>query len=243
MRRFALVRITLAVPTLLAAGGALAQAANCGALVKPTPLPVQPTLLPSLAPELAVPSHQLGAPTGVLSQAFDEAQSVDQVLFRLRVEGCRSVANALPAPSPTGDVIDPGSYKPRTEFDNTPWRFNMSQNGRNMTADEFSAWMKARGVRVARGAAPAAAPVTAPGDLPDPPPDAPAAPAPAQPVPATPPPAPAPQALPTVPSTLPPSSSPTVPAPQPAAPPPGMPPGYQPPATPPADDESTPPAG
>ena len=50
---------------------------------------------------------------------------------------------------------DPRYYKPRTEFDNTPWRFNMNQNGKNMTADEFSAWMKSRGVRVAKGAAPA----------------------------------------------------------------------------------------
>jgi hypothetical protein len=32
----------------------------------------------------------------------------------------------------------------------------MNQNGLNMTADEFSAWMKSRGVRVARGSTPAA---------------------------------------------------------------------------------------
>jgi hypothetical protein len=187
--------------------------------VKPQALPVQPTLLPSLAPELAVPSHQLGAPTGVLSQAFDEAQGADQVLFRLRLEGCRSVADALPAPSPAGDIIDPATYKPKTEFDNTPWRFNMSQNGKNMTADEFSAWMKARGVRVARGAAPvAAAPVTAPGDLPDPP------------------------ATTTVPA------APSQPAPAPAANPvpaqaPGMPPGYQAPAASPAGSGTEPTPG
>jgi uncharacterized NAD-dependent epimerase/dehydratase family protein len=29
----------------------------------------------------------------------------------------------------------------------------MSQNGKRMTAEEFDAWMKARGVRVAKGAA------------------------------------------------------------------------------------------
>jgi len=209
MRRFALLTPTLVVPLFLIAGSAFAQASNCGALVKPQAMPVQPTLLPSLAPELAVPSHQLGAPTGVLSQAFDEAQAADQVLFRLRLEGCRSVANALPAPSPGGDIIDPATYKPKTEFDNTPWRFNMSQNGKQMTADEFSAWMKARGVRVARGAAPAAAvPVTAPGDLPDPPATvAPAAPSPTAPLPA-------------------PAISPA---------PTGMPPGYQPPATSPSE--------
>jgi hypothetical protein len=38
----------------------------------------------------------------------------------------------------------------------------MSQNGKRMTADEFDAWMKSRGVRVAKGAVPAAAPVAAP---------------------------------------------------------------------------------
>ena len=211
-------RHLLALPLMLVSGWVHAQSGDCGALVKPQAMPVQPTLLPSLAPELAIPSHQLGAPTGVLSQAFDEAQSVDHVLFRLRVEGCRSVANALPAPSPASGVIDPASYKPRTEFDNTPWRFNMSQNGKNMTADEFSAWMKARGVRVARGAAtPAAAPVTAPGDLPDPPPS-PAAPVVPQPDPTALPPA--------APVTTPPVTTP------PSAQPQGMPPGYQPPAEP-----------
>ena len=217
-------RHLLALPLLLVSGWVHAQSGDCGALVKPQAMPVQPTLLPSLAPELAVPSHQLGAPTGVLSQAFDEAQSVDHVLFRLRVEGCRSVANALPAPSPASGVIDPASYKPRTEFDNTPWRFNMSQNGKNMTADEFSAWMKARGVRVARGAGTAAAaPITAPGDLPDPPPSA--APT-VAPLPVAPP-QPDPMAVP--------PAAPVVPPPATTPPPvqaPGMPPGYQPPAEP-----------
>jgi hypothetical protein len=50
-------------------------------------------------------------------------------------------------------AIDPSTYKPKTEFDNTPWRFNMEQNGKRMTADEFTAWMESRGVRVAKGAA------------------------------------------------------------------------------------------
>ena len=45
----------------------------------------------------------------------------------------------------------------------------MSQNGKNMTADEFSAWMESKGVHVARGAAaPAAQPVTAPATPPTP---------------------------------------------------------------------------
>lgn len=38
------------------------------------------------------------------------------------------------------------------------YRFNMTQNGRRMSADEFDAWMKARGIRVAKGAPAAAKP-------------------------------------------------------------------------------------
>ncbi|MCC8362282.1 hypothetical protein LK996_04235 [Lysobacter sp. A6] len=127
----------------------------------PRGLPIQPTVLPALSPELTVPSHQLGAPTGVLAQAFDEAQTVDNVLFRIKLEGCRSVANAMPAASPANGVIDPATYKPQTQFDNTPWRFDMNQNGKRMTAEEFDQWMKARGVRVAKGGGAAAAPAIA----------------------------------------------------------------------------------
>lgn len=157
-------RILLVLPLLLATGWAQAQSMDCSVALKPQSMPVRPTLLFPLAPELGVPSHQLGAPTGVLAQAFDESQSVDQVLLRLRIESCRSVANALPASSPGSGIIDPATYKPKTEFDNTPWRFDMSQNGKRMTADEFSAWMKARGVRVAKGATPTTVPAdTIPG--------------------------------------------------------------------------------
>jgi len=77
--------------------------------------------------------------------------------LRLRIENCR-VANALPAASPSSGIVDPATYKPKTQFDNTPWRFDMNQNGKRMTAEEFDAWMKARGVRVAKGATPAAPP-------------------------------------------------------------------------------------
>ena len=56
----------------------------------------------------------------------------------------------------------PAAYQPKTAHDNTPWRFDMSQNGKRMTADEFDAWMKSRGVRVVKApGAPAAAPAPA----------------------------------------------------------------------------------
>ena len=63
------------------------------------------------------------------------------------------------------------AYVPKTKDDNTPWRFDMSQNGKRMTSAEFDAWMKAKGIRVATGkpataAAPAAA---APGGASTPP--------------------------------------------------------------------------
>ena len=131
--------------------------------------PVRPTVLSPLAIELSPATTQLGGASGVLSQAFDEALSVDNVLLRIRQDGCRAMANARPAGSVV-DAGDPAAYKPRTEFDNTPWRFNMTQNGKRMTADEFDAWMKSRGVRVvgrkdttAPASEPAPAQATTPG--------------------------------------------------------------------------------
>ncbi|MEH6419623.1 hypothetical protein [Pseudomonas sp. CGJS7] len=170
-------RLLAATSLILIAGAAQAQGttANCAALTAARAQPVQPTLIAPVSPELVAPSHQLGAPTGVLSQALDEALSVDQVLLRIRLDGC-NVAKATPASTGMPSANDPAAYKPKTEFDNTPWRFDMSQGGKRMTADEFSAWMKAKGVRVAKGAAGTAAPAAA-----EPAPAAPApAPAPAE---------------------------------------------------------------
>lgn len=44
-----------------------------------------------------------------------------------------------------------GAYVPKTKDDNTPWRFDMNQNGKRMTSEQFDAWMKAKGIRVATG--------------------------------------------------------------------------------------------
>lgn len=141
-------------------------APDCAGSLVPPPLPSQPMVIAPVAPEFTPTATQLGAPTGVLaSHAFDEAQSVDRVLLRLRIEGCRNVAKALPAATaaPAAAVANsPAAYKPKTEFDNTPWRFDMNQNGKKMTAEEFDAWMKSRGVRVAKGAGTAAPAPAAP---------------------------------------------------------------------------------
>ena len=143
--------------------------AQCHAL-RANAAPLRPTLLAPVASEFTPSSTQLGAPGGVLSQSLDEALSVDSVLMRIQLADCEALARTAP-PASVADPNDPAAYKPRTEFDNAPWRFDMSQNGKRMTADEFDAWMKAKGIRVAKGvptppppAAPAATPEPAPAE-------------------------------------------------------------------------------
>ncbi|WP_462114134.1 hypothetical protein [Lysobacter xanthus] len=144
MRRLVLSSLMLVAPI------AWAQDA-CTALAR---TPSMPAAGSALAPELVAPAPMLGAPSGVLAQAFDQTQTLDSVLLRLRIEKCRAMAMST-KPGQFVPGADPASYKPQTAFDNTPWRFDMNQNGKRMTADEFDAWMKAKGVRVAKGAAPA----------------------------------------------------------------------------------------
>jgi hypothetical protein len=158
------MRVALfAAPLLLMAPAAYAD--TCNAL-SPQPMPARTTILQPVAPELFANTTQLGAPSGVLAQPADESQSVDRVLQRLKLEGC-NVAIAAPAASATGDA----AYKPKTQYDNGPWRFDMNQNGKRMTAEEFDAWMKSRGVRVAKGNAPAAVPAAAAAPAPAPQPE------------------------------------------------------------------------
>ena len=159
MRRSLFVILLLATPMF---AQAQAGGSACSSAILPA-MPVRPTSTAPLAIELAPASMQLGNSASVLGQAFDEALSVDNVLLRIKLEGCLASAY-IPAGANVSGSGDPAAYKPRTEFDNAPWRFNMNQNGKNMTADEFSAWMKSRGVRVATGAArapgaPAATPI------------------------------------------------------------------------------------
>ena len=154
MKRLTTGSILLATGALGIAGAVHAQTAGQCAASSGTGLPVQSTLIAPLSPELIAPRHQLGAPTGVLAQALDESLSVDNVLLRQRLESCMALAKAPSATSPAlPSSSDPAAYKPKTQFDNTPWRFDMSQNGKRMTADEFDAWMKARGIRVVKGTA------------------------------------------------------------------------------------------
>ena len=141
IRHVSSILLLLAMPGLAQAAGDACQGEALSAT------PVRPTLIAPVAIELSPATTQLGGATGVLSQSFDEALSVDNVLSRIRIDGCRAMAKAN-LPASVAQPGDPAAYKPRTEFDNAPWRFDMTQNGKRMTADEFDAWMKARGVRV-----------------------------------------------------------------------------------------------
>lgn len=93
----------------------------------------------TVAPEMAA---------GVPTDPF--CVEVEQTIARLRVPATSNASS---------------EYKPKTKDDNTPWRFDMSQNGKRMTAVEFDAWMKAKGIRIATGKpggnAPASAETTA----------------------------------------------------------------------------------
>ncbi|HTD28371.1 MAG TPA: hypothetical protein VK660_03185 [Xanthomonadaceae bacterium] len=130
--------------TLLCSASVLA-APDCSVNSVPQPLPLRPTALPPLSSELPNSSRQLGAPDGVLAYASNEAQAVDRVLLRLRLEGCQNVSKAA-------------AYVPRTKWDNTPYRFNAGGNGKKFTAADFDAWMQANGIHVSTGA-PKPAPV------------------------------------------------------------------------------------
>src|SRR5690554_1331957 len=140
----------IAAVLLLAAAPVLSHASNCSrAAPAAAAASVAPTLLAPVAPEFVAPDYRLGAHGGVLSRGYGEAQSLDQVLLRLRVEGC-NVAMAMPQTGTTFSTIDPASYVKQTEFDNTPYRFNMTQNGKRMTADDFDAWLQANGYSAGR---------------------------------------------------------------------------------------------
>lgn len=156
-----MLRIASAAVLALALVPAAQAAVDCSVKPGAVPQPLPATAIAPVAEELAIRNTQLGMPAGVLSGTYDASQSLDGVLQRLRIEGCQNIAKAIPG-APAVQPNDPGAYKPQTQYDNTPWRFDMSQGGKRMTAEEFDAWMKARGVRVVKArTAPAAAPAPA----------------------------------------------------------------------------------
>ena len=100
-------RRLLPLVSLLFAGWAHAQAPNCAGV--PHVLPSSHDVALPVAQELMSPRSDLGAPSGVLSRAYDQVVSADLVLLRMKIESCRSFASVIPAPSPinpNGIAID-----------------------------------------------------------------------------------------------------------------------------------------
>lgn len=147
MIRSALLSL-LALPAAFAASPAMASSPACNTAA-PVPLPAS---VP--APEM---KHSAPAPVSCVNvQAF-----VDRTR-RPAAAAASTAATARPGTAAPATAGSQGAYVPKTQHDNTPWRFDMNQNGRRMTAEEFDAWMKAKGIRVATGKPGASAPAAAP---------------------------------------------------------------------------------
>ncbi len=145
-----MMRSSIVMLTLLLAVPAHASNVQCPAGSPQVQQAAGPTVLQPVAIEFVAANPQLGSQRGVLAPAFDELQSLENVLLRLRAEGCRA---AMQAATPVVHAAADG-YVKKTEFDNTPYRFNMTQNGKRMTADDFDAWLQANGYSAGRRAAP-----------------------------------------------------------------------------------------
>jgi len=131
---------------LMLAATAQAQALCKEALAASPPHPAAP---PPLAEGFVVPGQ-------VLPGGFDHAHSVEQVLHRRRLQRCREAIAIALAPVDAPMPADNG-YVKQTEFDNTPYRFNMTQNGKRMSADDFDAWLQANDYSVGRRVEPGVA--------------------------------------------------------------------------------------
>ncbi|WP_339826401.1 hypothetical protein [uncultured Arenimonas sp.] len=93
----------------------------------------------TVEPETTLAAEPACTPVAAAGQATGSAQDA---------------AAALPCVDTTTTAAAPPAepaYVPKTAHDNSPYRFDMNQNGKRMTADEFDAWMQAKGIRVATG--------------------------------------------------------------------------------------------
>ncbi|WP_231698421.1 hypothetical protein [Arenimonas sp.] len=118
---------------------------------------------PCEVPSLAPLPDTVPAPEMLRAPAAASCLRVDALSFVERLRKPATPAPAAPASArPAAATASNSGYVPKTAHDNTPWRFDMNQNGRRMTAEEFDAWMKAKGIRVATGKPAAAADAPAP---------------------------------------------------------------------------------
>ena len=88
-----------------------------------------------------------GADSVLMATAFDASSMQERPLIQRgehQLEAAKRKSSKAPAPAkPAAPVAQPTD---------TSKRFNMTQDGKRMTADDFDAWMKKNGYRVATGA-------------------------------------------------------------------------------------------
>jgi len=126
------MRSVLGVMLCLAASSAVAL--DCSSTAAPAPAMTTAVLL---APAPGLDGSAMHAPAAVFDAPSADL-TVGAVLRRMRDEQC-----AQPEASAAG------GYQKQTEFDNTPYRFNMKP-GQKLSADEFDAWMASRGIRIVK---------------------------------------------------------------------------------------------
>lgn len=95
-------------------------------------------LLLSLLPSVAIAADPIAPVSETLRPSQDQAVAPGHDAAR-PVDQVQASAAAA-----TMDA----AYVPKTAYDNSPYRFNA---GARFTAAEFDAWMKSRGIRVAKG--------------------------------------------------------------------------------------------
>ena len=98
-----------------------------------------------LAKEAPAHDMRLGADSLLMASAFDATGAKQQP--QLRMDGMLAAAKKKP-----GTSAPKAAAAPVSQPTDTSKRFNMTQDGKKMTADDFDAWMKKNGYRVATGA-------------------------------------------------------------------------------------------
>lgn len=118
----------------------------------------------ALTPGTEAPAHVAVAPAPAAS-ARERSSTLDSLLSTLPISSAGAfelppgVRIATGKPTRLGvpaTPVQPDAAAPATAAQD--WRFDMHQNGRTMTADEFDRWMQSRQVTVATGAATTAVP-------------------------------------------------------------------------------------
>lgn len=100
---------------------------------------------------VAVHSAQMPAPA---QPPLPQPSALDRIVAALPIASAHA-GERPPVPATTSPATtSPATKPPANEAKPAPggpWRFDMRQDGRTMTADEFEAWMKSRQVQVATG--------------------------------------------------------------------------------------------